>query len=88
MDSNHRRRKPADLQSAPFGHSGICPFQSLNLAVVSKCDFQTAAKLDIYFIRTKLLAFFFTLYVVFLCISRPDAVMHQHIGLWPPQKCR
>ena len=27
MDSNHRRRKPADLQSAPFGHSGICPFK-------------------------------------------------------------
>lgn len=25
MDSNHRRRKPADLQSAPFGHSGNCP---------------------------------------------------------------
>ena len=25
MDSNHRRRTPADLQSAPFGHSGICP---------------------------------------------------------------
>ena len=25
MDSNHRRRKPADLQSAPFAHSGICP---------------------------------------------------------------
>ena len=25
MDSNHRRRKPADLQSAPFGHSGIHP---------------------------------------------------------------
>ena len=29
MDSNHRRRKPADLQSAPFGHSGICPFQKV-----------------------------------------------------------
>ena len=29
MDSNHRRRKPADLQSAPFGHSGICPFVRL-----------------------------------------------------------
>ena len=29
MDSNHRRRKPADLQSAPFGHSGICPTHSL-----------------------------------------------------------
>ena len=29
MDSNHRRRAPADLQSAPFGHSGISPvFQS------------------------------------------------------------
>ncbi len=25
MDSNHRRRKPADLQSAPFGHSGNYP---------------------------------------------------------------
>ena len=25
MDSNHRRRAPADLQSAPFGHSGISP---------------------------------------------------------------
>ncbi len=24
-DSNHRRRQPADLQSAPFGHLGICP---------------------------------------------------------------
>ena len=30
MDSNHRRRKPADLQSAPFGHSGICPFSHFN----------------------------------------------------------
>ena len=29
MDSNHRRRKPAELQSAPFGHSGNCPFLSL-----------------------------------------------------------
>ncbi len=25
MDSNHRRYKPADLQSAPFGHSGTPP---------------------------------------------------------------
>ena len=29
MDSNHRRHKPADLQSAPFGHSGIRPALSL-----------------------------------------------------------
>ena len=25
LDSNQRRRKPADLQSAPFGHFGIYP---------------------------------------------------------------
>ena len=25
MDSNHRRRTSADLQSAPFGHSGTPP---------------------------------------------------------------
>ena len=25
MDSNHLSRKTADLQSAPFGHSGIRP---------------------------------------------------------------
>ena len=25
MDSNHRRQEPADLQSAPFGHSGNHP---------------------------------------------------------------
>ena len=25
MDLNHRRHKPADLQSAPFGRSGILP---------------------------------------------------------------
>ena len=30
MDSNHRRRKPADLQSAPFGHSGNHPFSNLS----------------------------------------------------------
>ena len=26
MDSNHRSRETADLQSAPFGHSGTHPF--------------------------------------------------------------
>ena len=25
LDSNQRRREPADLQSAPFGHFGIRP---------------------------------------------------------------
>ena len=28
VDSNHRRRKPADLQSAPIGHSGNPPGNS------------------------------------------------------------
>ena len=28
MDSNHRRRQPAELQSAPFVHSGNCPQNS------------------------------------------------------------
>ena len=37
MDSNHRRCKPADLQSAPFGHSGILPFFRF---------FQASASLD------------------------------------------
>ena len=29
MDSNHRSRETADLQSAPFGHSGIHPMYIL-----------------------------------------------------------
>lgn len=32
MDSNHRRHKPTDLQSAPFGHSGTSPY--LKTAVI------------------------------------------------------
>ena len=48
MDSNHRRRKPADLQSAPFGHSGIHPGYA-------------TAKLTLIFVITKLLKFFFIL---------------------------
>ena len=44
MDSNHRRRKPADLQSAPFGHSGICPFafDSLTVSRVEQVCFSIA----------------------------------------------
>ena len=37
MDSNHRSRKTADLQSAPFGHSGICP----SLVTISENAFAT-----------------------------------------------
>ena len=35
MDSNHRRYKPADLQSAPFGHSGIRPWSVIEFLVYS-----------------------------------------------------
>ena len=39
MDSNHRRRTPADLQSAPFGHSGIFPiFNSWSLLDIQGAD--------------------------------------------------
>jgi hypothetical protein len=31
MDSNHRRHKSADLQSAPFGHSGNAPKRTAKL---------------------------------------------------------
>ncbi len=36
MDSNHRRHKPADLQSAPFGHSGIRPFPNFHRLFLSR----------------------------------------------------
>ena len=47
MDSNHRRRKPTDLQSAPFGHSGIHPllvtptgFKPVTFWSVVRCSIQ------------------------------------------------
>ncbi len=42
MDSNHRRRTPADLQSAPFDRSGNFPFFSSE-EVSSRRAFQTKA---------------------------------------------
>ena len=45
MDSNHRRYEPADLQSAPFGHSGTPPFQYFNTSVKAACFTFGAAKL-------------------------------------------
>ena len=47
MDSNHRRHKPADLQSAPFGHSGIRPCFTLT-------------KLSLFFISAKFFNKFFS----------------------------
>ena len=44
MDSNHRRRKPAELQSAPFGHSGNCPLV-LNCSAKVRFIFETCKRL-------------------------------------------
>ena len=38
MDSNHRSRKTTDLQSAPFGHSGIRPSSFLKNALAFHCE--------------------------------------------------
>ena len=44
MDSNHRRRKPADLQSAPFDRSGNFPyFPPLREAVVPPTETTSVA---------------------------------------------
>ena len=50
MDSNHRRRKPADLQSAPFGHSGNHPCSMFSKA---------SAKVVFLFHSTKFFSNFF-----------------------------
>ena len=48
MDSNHRRRKPADLQSAPFGHSGICPL-AIESLTTDVAFFNCDAKIQLFF---------------------------------------
>src|SRR5574344_2365778 len=44
LDSNQRRRKPTDLQSAPFSHSGTPPGKSATIAELF-CDSQALPKL-------------------------------------------
>ena len=73
MDSNHRRRKPADLQSAPFGHSGICPY-SLSVSIMpvsiqSRCLSETGAKLGIISFSPNFSPFFFSKTYFFLISS-------------------
>ena len=53
MDSNHRSRETADLQSAPFGHSGICPLVL------------TGAKVRIIFVLKEFLFYFFIAFLHF-----------------------
>jgi hypothetical protein len=51
MDSNHRKRKLADLQSAPFGHSGTPPYiqKSCQRTV---CVLNWTAKLYSFFVMS------------------------------------
>src|SRR5438094_542263 len=43
MDSNHRRREPADLQSAPVGHLGNLPLQGVQSLKVETLKRKTGA---------------------------------------------
>ena len=38
LDSNQRRRKPTDLQSAPFSHSGIPPQRAIDYGINLRPD--------------------------------------------------
>ena len=74
MDSNHRRRKPADLQSAPFGHSGICPCfvknaQQVATKQVMPLSLGNGCKVRHYFFHTKLFFVFFSSNTFFLPLS-------------------
>ena len=49
MDSNHRRRKPTDLQSAPFSHSGTPPKNSIVAAFLTSKTNLLFFRLFLYF---------------------------------------
>ena len=52
MDSNHRRNTPAELQSAPFGHSGTPPYH-LTLILPFSILVKECAKVSVFFIMSK-----------------------------------
>ena len=89
MDSNHRSRKTADLQSAPFGHSGKHPSFCLSLtfphldfhAFLRWESYETGAKVITFFFSKQLFEFFFQkqhFFDVFNPIRTP------HKGLFTP----
>ena len=45
MDSNHRRRKPTDLQSAPFSHSGTPPEREIRIIPYFEKSVKTISKI-------------------------------------------
>ena len=61
MDSNHRRRKPADLQSAPFGHSGNYPNFLGNLIYCLEVVPKTECKSTANFVKHQIFGELFSL---------------------------
>ena len=89
MDSNHRRRKPADLQSAPFGHSGICPCfvknaQQVATKQVMPLSLGNGCKVRHYFFHTKLFFIFFSSNTFFLPLNVLQAERSYLIHVLPP----
>ena len=80
MDSNHRRRTPADLQSAPFGHSGICPNRYVKTSFeVLRCKVTT-----IFLNCKRNLSFLLQsphIHCLYCPVCRP-------LSLWPAAYCR
>ena len=66
MDSNHRRRKPADLQSAPFGHSGNYPVEIKITNAHRSAIPISSAKVGINLKPTNFSAIFFASAMIFL----------------------
>ena len=89
MDSNHRRRKPADLQSAPFGHSGICPFAfemchfdfvSEPFCLTSYLVFSIAMQRYGFFLNLQIFCEFFSKKVLFLHFPPSERGFSREIG--------
>ena len=84
MDSNHRRYEPADLQSAPFGHSGKPPFQLLKRH--KKPSFLLSSRKDRRFLCIcnvflgKMFAAYETINRIANCLKTNSEANHSHVG--------
>ena len=78
MDSNQRRRKPADLQSAPFSRSGIYPLFRWTAKVIRSPELWQVEKSNFLkksFHRRESLDFHMQstfAVLVFLCVAAPE----------------
>ncbi len=88
MDSNHRRRKPADLQSAPFGHSGNYPVEIKITNAHRSAIPISSAKVGINLKPTNFSAIFFRISYDFPCFLPTHDEPHQHKDPRPLQTYR